>query len=122
MALLKPNTPIPYIVILMLLDGCGAGLVWSPVQKAVIDSSQPEKASSVVGVFNMLRFIMGITSTVIIGLIMDALFREDLVVTGLVPGFLHSYLLLSSITGIGLFFVKHLQPIQQKQRVSSAMD
>ncbi len=118
-AVLTPSSSKSFMTLALLLDGTGAALIWAPSLNAVINSSPKEMASSVTGVFNMLRFIMGSTGTVIIGLAMDRLF------VGLpesssapVPGFFQTYMALAAMTALGLLFVRYLEvPATDEERV-----
>ena len=118
-AFLTPLSSKPLITLALVLDGAGAALVWAPSLNAVINSSPPEMASSVTGVFNMLRFIMASISTVIIGLVMD---RSFIGVPdsnrALVPGFFQAYTGLAILTALGLLLVKNLEiPETTEQKV-----
>jgi len=120
-ALLTPASSNLQVSIPLLLDGTGAALIWAPTMNAILKGSPAEKASSVTGIFNMLRFIMAVTGTVIIGLIMDKFFVENVLPSGPVPGFFHSYLGLAALTGLGLLTVRKLEPKQATRPGSVSM-
>jgi EmrB/QacA subfamily drug resistance transporter len=107
-AFLSPSTPMLIITVALLLDGAGSSLIWAPSMNAVLAATDHSKASSVTGVFNMLRFIMGVIGTVIIGLIMDKFFTGVPLEASRIPGFFQSYSLLACITMSGLLVSRSL--------------
>jgi EmrB/QacA subfamily drug resistance transporter len=115
-AFLTPSASKSLITLSLLLDGTGAALIWAPSLNAVIKSSPQEMASSVTGVFNMLRFIMASTSTVIIGLVMDKLFHGvPANKLAPVPGFLQTYIGLAVLTALGLLVVRNLDTLRMEE-------
>lgn len=125
LALLTPQASPAYVVTALLINGAGAGLIWSPTLNAVMGATSPERAGSVAGVFNMLRFIGGIIGTTSAGLMLDARFEYiDPAATGPVPGYFESYLSLIGGCLLALMFVKRLEcresPREQAQRAVAA--
>ncbi len=118
MAFLAPQSTPLIIAGALVLDGSGAALIWAPSLNASIQSCPEDMAGSAAGVFNMLRFVMGVVGTVMMGVVLDMLFISVPDV-GPVPGFMHAYLILAVITGIGLTQVKHLQPSTSEMHTDS---
>jgi len=108
LALLTPSSSYMAIMLTLLADGAGAALVWSPSMNAVLRLAPAEKTSSITGVFNMLRFIMGTVGVVIVGLVLDATYTAPQSPTSLVPGYYQSYVVLAVLTGAGLLAARHL--------------
>lgn len=115
LAFLSPQSTPIMIAALMVLDGSGAALIWAPSMNAAIQSCPDDMAGSAAGVFNMLRFVMGVIGTAVVGVILDVFFIS-IPEIGSVPGFMHAYLILGVITGIGLTQVRHLQPAKSNMR------
>ncbi len=108
LALLTPQSDLLFIATIMVLDGAGAALIWAPSLNASMQSCPEGMAGSAAGVFNMLRFVMGVVAIVIVGVILDASFAgaPD---AGAVPGFMQAYLVLGVLTSICLTQVRHLR-------------
>ena len=106
-----------WLVILLLMDGSGASLIWAPTFKAVLEDTPAEKASSVTGTFNMLRLIMSVVGMVIVGILLDHYNSGVVVDQRFTPGFFHAYGLLSILTASGLFVVKNLGVSQKKENL-----
>lgn len=96
------------MVLLLLIDGVGASLIFAPAFKAVLDDTPPDKASSVTGTFNMLRLVMSVVGMVFIGILLDSYDPAVVVKPGLTPGYFQAYILLSSLTASGLLVVRNL--------------
>jgi predicted MFS family arabinose efflux permease len=125
LALLTPQASPAYIVTALLINGAGAGLIWSPTLNAVMGATPPERAGTVAGVFNMLRFIGGIIGTTSAGLMLDSRFDQiDPAATGPVPGYFESYVSLIAGCLLALMFVKRLECREstqgQAQRAAAA--
>lgn len=120
-ALLNPGSSRGYIAFVLLLDGAGSAMMWSPCQGAAIEACPQESASSVTGVFNMVRFSIGVVGTVAVGLIMDAFYRPGTSGALTVPGFFHAYLLIAVLTAAGLFVVRYMgsRPSSVRQQAVS---
>lgn len=108
LALLSAQSTPMRIAVCLILDGTGAALIWAPSLNASIESCPREMAGSAAGVFNMLRFVMGVIGTVTVGVVLD-MFFVTIPNTGPVPGFMHAYLALSALTALGLTQVRHLE-------------
>ncbi|MEW6524204.1 MAG: MFS transporter [Bacillota bacterium] len=116
LAFLTPQASPAYIVAALLINGTGAGLIWSPTLSAVMGSAPPERAGTVAGVFNMLRFVAGICGTTVAGLVLSANFaRIDPARRGPVPGYFESYVMLIAVCALALVFVRQLERTVQTQ-------
>ena len=113
LAFLTQESSRAYLALALLLDGTGAALIWSPSMNAVLKSSPPEHASSITGVFNMMRFIMGTVGVVVVGLVLDRFSNPELIVGRPIPGYFQSYLLLAGLTAFGLLFARSMERKQQ---------
>ncbi len=108
LALLTPQSGLALVAGAMVLDGAGAALVWAPSLNASMQSCPEDMAGSAAGVFNMMRFVMGVVGMVVLGVILDLTFLE-VPAAGPVPGFMHAYLALAILTGGALTQVRHLR-------------
>ena len=106
-AFLTPLSTTMRIALCLVLDGAGAALIWAPSMNAAIESFPQNIAGSVAGVFNMLRFVMGVVGTVMVGVLLD-MFFVDVPLSNSVPGFFHAYLALAALTALSLTQVKYL--------------
>ena len=116
LGLLTAQSTALRIGLALVLDGAGAALVWAPSLNASLESCPEEMAGSAAGVFNMMRFVMGVIGTVVVGVVLDMFFTV-IPETGPVPGFLHAYLVLGFLTAIGLTRVKYLQPPGEEEPI-----
>lgn len=120
-AFLTPTSSKLLIATALLVDGTGCAFIWSPTMNAVIKSSLPDKASSTVGVFNMLRFLIGAIGLVLIGLIMDNVFNGTYAPGRPVPGFYHAYMGMAILNVFGLIFARNLATKKVVQPCGAAL-
>lgn len=118
-AFMTPSVSTALLTVLLLVDGTGAALIWAPAMNSVLRASTQDKASSVTGVFNMLRFIMGVIGVVLVGLVLDAFSVEGFTANAPVPGYFQAYLMLAIFTGTGLLWIRYLVPKRQTSSVSA---
>lgn len=112
LALLTPQSSRTLITLGLMLDGAGAALIWSPSMNSVLCSTPPEKASSVTGIFNMVRFIMATVGVVLVGIVLDHFQGRAggaAVTNKPVPGYFQSYLVLALLTSAGLLLLRWME-------------
>jgi EmrB/QacA subfamily drug resistance transporter len=107
-AYLTQESSRTFLTLSLLLDGVGAALIWSPSINAVLKSYPRDMAAYVTGVYNMIRFVMGVVGVGLIGLVLDKNYSADFVSNSPVPGYYQSYIVLAGVTALGLLFVKSL--------------
>ena len=110
MAFFTPETSLVLIGFALMMDGTGAALIWAPSLNAALSSYPDEKAGSVTGIFNMLRFVMAIGGTVLVGVILETAF-VSIPSVGPVPGFFHAYLTLTVLTLLTMTRVRDLRQL-----------
>lgn len=96
---LNPLVTAVYVAAMLVANAIGSSLMWSPTLSAVLSSSPQDRAGSVTGIFNMVRFLGGMVGTTIAGVILNA--RYHLIEPGrAVPaaGYHESYLLLVAVS------------------------
>lgn len=119
-AFMTPSVSKAMLTALLLVDGIGAALIWAPTMNTALRSSTLDKASSVTGVFNMLRFIMGIIGVVFVGLLLDNYSAQTITANAPIPGYFQAYLMLAVLTVAGLFCVRYLEPRDEAGEVTEA--
>lgn len=118
-AFMTPTVSRALLTALLLVDGTGAALIWAPAMNSVLRASTQDKASSVTGVFNMLRFIMGVIGVVFVGLVLDGFSVEGFTANAPVPGYFQAYLMLAVFTGTGLLWIRHLEPKRETSEAAA---
>ncbi len=107
-AYLTQESSRAFLTFALLLDGTGAALIWSPSINAVLKSFPPDRAASITGVYNMIRFVMGVVGVVLVGLVLDQTYSKGFAPNNPVPGYFQSYVVLAGLTALGLLFAKSL--------------
>ena len=70
LVVLDPDTPIFYLMAMLIATGIGMGFVQSPTAAAVTHVAPPEKLGVAMGLFNMIRFMGGMLGTTIFGIML----------------------------------------------------
>ena len=70
LVVLDPDTPVFYLMAMLIAIGIGMGFVQSPTAAAVTHVAPPEKLGVAMGLFNMIRFMGGMLGTTIFGIML----------------------------------------------------
>ncbi len=121
LAIMTKSSPAWYVWIALLLNGIGGGLVQSPVLNSVLGAHDESERGAISGLFNMTRFIGGMSGTAIAGIMVgDSIPDSSLIPEGPVKGFYHAFLFAAALALLGLALSRMLPDPHSAKRNSMA--